>query len=639
MKYKCKFLLILTFVIVLLFYNAESPVAMAAGQNPESITEAETGQSTEPAAKAETEQSIEPAAKAEAGQPIEPAAKVETEQSIEPAVKVETGQPIEPAAKVETGQPTEPAAGLESEQNVDLVSTGQALTEWLEAHKNTGGTVKLADHVVLDKYYSYCPNGVNMLAVLVDTDKYTITVTGEIELLSDGNLTFSGQPDGKAVFYVAPKGVLSLQGIAVEGGQCALWQEEGAGLVVGDCDISGDIHYADSPFVMDQNPVCVIVEKEQTLDDVLPAQISCTVNRQGKLYHNEQVPLVWSLEGHEKQQEERRRFRMQGSFLYAAAEPALCTVAYSDYPLTFTDVNASVCGSIYMFRGWYTKQGGYSPGNVISEYSFDGENWLMCEETNVTGTYDGFVIALDSEQCGMAAHSNIYIRLQWKDNENRYFSNVLCYATDDLERVEDIGGSRGGGTAIINPPESPQKVDDDASVENEGQDQNVIYNTKPDSTAPEMPSDTNQTEKGDEYIAANSDAGQPLYSDIANADTRQVLYSASPDTEENQPVSEEEQPVSEKSKTDNTASSTDSSDSNESIKCSDFAAAGKEEGTVAFPSVYGENHTDPPAINEYTLDSGIRESNATVIAAGFVLLSAIVGIAGFCFHFRSGTKR
>ena len=107
------------------------------------------------------------------------------------------------------------------ESTPDFVSNGPALIEWLETHKDIGGTVKLTDHVVLEEDYTYCPNGINRPTVFVDTDQYTITVTGEIELMSDNHLIFSGQPDGKSIFYVAPKGALSMMGVAVESGQCA----------------------------------------------------------------------------------------------------------------------------------------------------------------------------------------------------------------------------------------------------------------------------------------------------------------------------------------------------------------------------------------------------------------------------------
>ncbi|MBD5502817.1 MAG: hypothetical protein HDR09_03410 [Lachnospiraceae bacterium] len=527
------------------------------------------------------------------------------------------------------------------EPTPDSVSTGPALIEWLESHKDIGGTVKLTEHVVLEEDYTYCPNGINRPTVFVDTDQYTITVTGEIELMSDNHLIFSGQPDGKSIFYVAPKGSLSMMGVAVESGQCALWQEEGAGLVIEDCHISGNIHYADTPFVIYQNTAYVVVEKEQTVNDVLPTEISCTVNRQGQLSHNEQMPLSWNLEGSDDQQADRRRFQLQGSFLQAAsAEPALCTVAYNDYPLTFLDVTATDDGTRYTFRGGYTKPKEALPITVISEYSFDGENWIVYDETNVKDVEAGFFIGFRSEECDRAAYSNIYIRLQWNDSGTRYFSNVLCYAADNLEHVEDIGGSRGGGTSIINLPEDPQEKSGDTEAD-EGADQNADRNSNSDNAHSEASSDTNQTKSGDGdggSEAAND--GQP--SNPGNtASTEQPPYAESRNTNAEQPFRAESKTTCQssyaESKTDTTVTDANNADNIESINLGDSDIS--EKGAVAAISVKGEGGADLSRMKEQALRSDVRVGNAILIATGFVLLSVIAGIAGFCVHSRFGTNR
>ena len=504
----------------------------------------------------------------------------------------------------------------------DFVSTGPALIEWLEAHKETGGTVKLSDHVVLDGYYCYCPNGINKPAVFVDTDRYTITVTGEIELMSDDHLCFSGQPDGKGIFYVAEKGALSMVGIAVESEQYALWQEEGAGLVIEDCHISGHTHYADTPYVIYQNPVYIVVEKEQTVTDVLPTEISCTVNRQGDLSAHERVPLSWNLEGSEKQQAERLRFQLQGSFLQAAsAEPALCTVVYNDYPLTFTDVRASITGSLYTFQGGYTKPEESLPITVISEYSFDGENWSVYEENNVNDINAGFFIAFQSEERDRTAYPNIYIRLRWNDNGTEYFSNVLCYAADDLENVEDMGGSRGGGTSIINPPDDPQESSGDASSDTQQTE------SKAGHSGSDAASDAQTLSAG-----APTNTEQPSYAEPSNTHVEQPLY---PETK----ASNTDQSSYSEPNTDSTVRYTDDMESSESINRGDYNISDQEKEIVAAISVKEEKGADLSLMNEQLPHSDIRGGYAAFIATGFVLLSVIAGIAGFCIHSRSGTNR
>lgn len=594
MKNKCKFLFILIFVITVLFYRADSVVAMAAEENtaPELIEESVAEAEGEPVVTPDSEQepSIEPELEQESSGELVATPEAEQESIEEPV----TGPESEPELIQEL------AAAPEPEQTI---SSGQALMEWLEAHKNIGGTVKLTDHVVLDGEYSYCPGGINRPSVYVDTDKYTITVTGEIELLSDDHLIFSGQPDGKSILYVAEKGMLSMQGVTVDSKSCALWQEEGAGLVVSDCRISGSVHYADTPFVMYQSSVCAIVETGQMLNDVLPTQISCSVNRQGDVSYNEKISLSWNLEGTEKQQAERQRFELQGSFLYAAsAEPVQCTVVYNDYPLTFMDVRASIISGQYTFQGGYTKPEEALPITVKSEYSFDKENWFTYEENRVTDIYAGFFIAFKPEQRDRATYSNIYIRLQWDDNGTKYFSNVLCYAAGNLEFAEDIGGSRGGGTSIINPPDEPQKNTGSASATDENRIQNENLDTHSDNVITEALLGTVQTEEKDFDSGSGAgssntniespsyaeptdiDAGQPLYTEISDTNEKQLLYTQASHTNEEQVLASAQ-------------------------------------------------------INAQMLHTDTQQGNYVIVVLGFVLLSVIAGAAGFYVHSRSGTNR
>lgn len=618
MKNKCKFLFILTFAIVFLFYKFDSVVAMANVQSG-------------------TEQDIESADGPEPEQDSELVAGTKTEQDVESAAGVEPEQDIEPVAEAEPEQSIEPVAGAEPVQNI---STGAALIEWLESHKDIGGTVKLADNVVLDEEYCFCPNGMNKPPVFVDTDKYTITVTGEIELLSDNHLTFSGEPDDKGIFYVTENGMLSMLGVVVESGQCALWQEEGAGLVIDDCHISGSVHYAETPFVVDMNSACVVVEKGQTVNDVLPAEVTCTVNRQGQVSHGELVPLSWNLEGTKAQQEKRQRFQIQGSFIeVASAEPALCTVAYNDYPLTFMDVKASVSGEWYLFRGSYIKPEEYLPITVMPEYSFDGENWITCEEENVTDINDAFLIIFNSEQYDTAVYPNIYIRLHWDNNGTGIYSNVLCYAADNLEYAEDIGGGRGGGTSITNPPDNPQQSGGDASSKDEEPDQSANQNTNSGNDESAGSSDTDQTRNEDGDIdsdvesdeqllnaeAPNTSLGQPIHTESPNANSGQPIHTESPDANSGQPTH------------------TESTNANEDKPLyAESANAGHES--------YLESKTDNAVTTSNVFnnkesmnhnDSGIleKEGNAIFIATGFVLLSAVAGVVAFYAHSRSGTKR
>lgn len=678
MENKCKFIVMLLLAAVFLFYRVDSVVAMETEQNIVSTTESET--ETEQIAEAEAEQQpgetaeseeeleqppeetawpeVKPEADPEETQELEAEPEQQPEETAESEAEpeetaeseVEPGQQPEENAELETesGQQPEEIAELEAEPFMEFsampeqetVSDGEALVAWLEAHKNTGGTVKLEDDLVLDGEYSFYPNGINSPDILVDTDQYTITVTGEISFLSNGCLSFLGEPDDKGIFYVAEKGVLSLYGVSVESGQYALWQEEGAGLEVSHCSISGNIHYADTPFVMYYNEsLCAVVEKGLVLSDTLPFSVSCTVNRQGQLSHDERIPVSWNLEGTERQQEERRRFVLQGSFVQAAsAEPILCAVAYNDYPLTFTDVEATVSGDRYTFQGGFTAPGEALPFQVMTEYSFDGENWFQYEEQTASDVDAGFRIDCKREQRSRAACANIYIRLQWNDNGTRYFSNVLCYSADDLKNMEDIGGSRGGGTSIINPPDEPQPSSDDITAASEGPDHEVngdadsenapsgisSNENHSDNVKPRDLSDESSAENTPSGISGNSGqtkaGGELSKTESTNAGMVQAASAESQDINTAQEASAEEQKA-------------DAAPLETTVE-EQRADAAPLETTVE------EKRADAALLEINAGEQRIKKEIFPILAAvGFVLLSAAAGTVGFCVHLRSGINR
>ena len=389
-----------------------------------------------------------------------------------------------PEAKCASG--TECNPDIESGQIPDLVSTGPELIEWMDAHRNTGGSVKLTDHIVLDGSYSFATDVVTKAAISIDTGQYTVTVAGNIELFSNYHLTFFGDAGDKGIFHIVEGGFLSLSGVTVDNGQCALWQDEGAGLALDNCRVSGSVHYADTPYVIYAFSVCAIVEDGQTAGDVLPTVIKCDVNHQGRVEHNVQLPVSWMLEGTEKQQRERLRFQVQGSFLNAVSgELPVCTVVYNDYPLTFAEVQAYKNEYEYMFRGWYIKPEEALPMFLVTEYSFDETNWFVDDIHIVSTTDSGFFIGIAKEQWDTVRYPYVYIRLQWRDHETRYYSNVLRFAADNLETAEDQGGSRGGGTSIINPPDQPEdNVKPDHGGSSGGTDSSSDTET-PDPTPPQ----------------------------------------------------------------------------------------------------------------------------------------------------------
>ena len=623
--------------------------AAAAEQNGEPSVSQEAEAVKGPAADAEPEAEAvcDPAADAEpeAEAVCDPAADAEPEAEAvcDPAAEVEP----EAEACDDPVADAEPETCALSERE-ELVSSGQALIDWLESHKYTGGTVKLADHIVLDGDYSFYPGMTNMSDILVDTDRYTITVTGQIEISGDHHLLFAGQSNDKAVFYVAENGLLSMQGIAVDSDCYAAWQEEGAGLVITDCHISGSVHYADTPFIMYfRNDICAVVEKGQTINEALPAQINCRVNRQGRMSNDVRVPVSWNLEGTGALQRARRRFKLQGSFLQAASmEPASCTVVYNDYPLTFTDVEAMARGCLYTFQGGFTVPEENLPFTIRAEYSFEGQNWMLFEEQRVTTVDAGFYIACKREQDDEESPFNIYIRLQWNNNGTEYFSNVLCYAADDLDSEEDIGGSRGGGTSITNPPDEPQEEPDGTSTgaEEPGTDTDRENGSEGDNRKP--PAGKDQTHGGDggsgqtasdrggsdEALTITDHSGaemdQRFHAESSGGNTGQAPYAGSADGSEKRPQQ------AESAQTGGIFHSETEGDGNPG----DSGIPEKEEAVPAL-SGYEAEGDGFPQISERALRAENRRVNYMAAAAGFVLLSAFAGAAVCYAHFRSGTKR
>ena len=413
------------------------------------------------------------------GEPVGPAEPgVGTEGSGLPPAEGGTVGPAEPGVGTEgsglppAGEgivfPAESEAGTESSRQPtaepDFASTAEEFQGWMEEHKNKGGLLKLTDNITLTGYQVFIPDGPGTPHILVDTDGHTITVTGEVEFWNDDHLTFRGGTENPEVFRVAEGGMLTLVDVSVENASeegisaaipYVIWQEEGACLIISGGRITGEIHYADTPFVIYESEVCVIVEKGQQA--VLPTEIISDVNYRGQVRHREQIPVSWNLAGTEQQQEERLRFQVSGSYAGAAGRLPVCTVVYNDFPLTFTKVRASAGKNHFIFHIEYVKPEALLPVTIAVEYSFDGENWLLYEEKNVSSVNDIFSLGLMEDQWNIAAYPYLYLRLQCEKEGVRYFSNVLRYAADNLKEAVDQGGGRGGGTSIVNPSEKPEE--------------------------------------------------------------------------------------------------------------------------------------------------------------------------------------
>lgn len=337
----------------------------------------------------------------------------------------------------------------------DTASSQAELLDWLDKNKEIGGTVTLSQDITLDDAQVLHSSG---QPITIDVGNYGISIIGEVELLCS-DLTIIGTGNEHGLVQVLQGGTLHLNYMSINAaeGSVALSQAEGAGLLVSsECNIKGEIAYAKTPFIWYWNETpLVLVNAEQIAQ--LPETVSAQVNAQGKM-ERQNVPVQWALEAQEEAQKLRRRFISVGSVEnYAMAVVATCTVVYDDFPLTFTKITAQNQPWYYRIAGGFTKPKVTLPITVIEEYSFDGLNWIKYHERSIENPYDGFSFELEKDKdekhyWDTTASQYLYIRLHWYDGVDYYYSNILRFAAADFTLAEDIGGNRGGGTAITVPP-------------------------------------------------------------------------------------------------------------------------------------------------------------------------------------------
>lgn len=553
----------------------------------------------------------------------------------------------------------------------DCISSAAQFCGWLNAHMYSGGRARLTENITLDTSYTFIPYP-NMPPLLIDTDAYTVYVRADVELWSDGRLTFSGNGGAQSIFHVEKGGSLLLDGVTVEAPaespQYALWQEEGASLTVGSTFapglITGNIHYAAAPFVTDTDSVCVIVEQGQLLDGQLPKEVTCRVNYQGSCLEHEPVAVSWDMTNIRRQQDERQRFQAQGVFSEAQSNVTpVCTVVYHDYPLTFTEAKAFIRENACTFQGNYIKQEDTLLTAASPEYSFDGQNWIREGENNVLSADNGFYISFPCDQWDTETYPYIHIRLRAAVGEQVCYSNVLRYAANNLDAEEDLGGSRGGGTAVVDPPadpdetkkpEAPEKpaesnpsdqADQPAGADTPDSSAKPAKPNKPDPSA--EPAKPNKPDSSAEPVKSNKPdpSERPTGSDTPNQ-SETPAGSDKPDhpqTQDKSAASQNQAPVSAASAAKEPTPSaapraqTGGAKQTDSGRSQDSAVT-----TQKSPVITASGPSDPetPAGSMASVSSAGKQgqTQTLLLAAGFVLLSAAAGAIGFFLH-SGGTKR
>lgn len=536
----------------------------------------------------------------------------------------------------------------------DTVSTADEFTKWLDSHRNNGGRVRLTNDIVLREFYFFSPAAADRPDIFVDTDSYTITAAGKITFLSDGHLIFQGKAGNRGILRAAKGSLLTLDGVIVEDNaqisdSYAVWQEEGAGIVVGktyvESRITGDIHYADIPFVTQTDSICVVVEKGQSVDGLLPDRIKCRVNSQGRIEDNVQIPVSWDFTGTERQQEKRLRFQIRGTSSEAVFDvPPVCTVVYNDYPLTFTTVNAFIQANAYYFQGGYTKPEKELPIAVAAEYSFDGDNWITGNEENVSDINTGFSIYFPCDQWDSDKYPSVYIRLRGDKDGKEFLSNVLRYEANNMGEAEDIGGS----VSIVNPPDKPSE---DSSEVSSGDKQPSNDRKPSDKDSGKHDNGNRDTDIAGDSQSADEDAS----ADAAGSGTNRqnVLQAPAPEADllNNQPIAEpivdpadgyeDGSIVSSTNPTGSTNSRTGKNKDSQ-MEGNSISFVGKMEAVQTETMDVMSQKLAAPAQDGTDGDSGTHQAmtvtqkiNMTqniVLVLGFVTLSAGIGVVAYFVH-------
>lgn len=145
------------------------------------------------------------------GERPEPEASSSDAEPEEPEEPEDLEEPDDPLQLEKLVQPEEPV------QPADMVSTFSELTEWIDDHKKSGGTVRLENHIFLQAGERYI--GKNSWpgdpTLYIDVGEYTIYVSGHLELYPE--LNFSGVGGENGIFHVEPGGYLQLNSFTGEG--------------------------------------------------------------------------------------------------------------------------------------------------------------------------------------------------------------------------------------------------------------------------------------------------------------------------------------------------------------------------------------------------------------------------------------
>lgn len=359
-------------------------------------------------------------------------------------------------------------ASSESLEEFCVIQSFSDLSEWLEEHKNSGGTAVLGSDITIPggESYEYI-NSVYKKELTIDTAGHTIYVEGRLSLWPF--LRVEGDGGARELFHVCSGGELNLVSITVDAGESgtAVVQERGAFFVCGSEEglglpgfsctgriVSPDMITAGASFWYNYEkiPMVRIQENATFTAELLPDAVDARVNRAfGD--NSESLDVVWNEESFPESQ---KRTIISGSFPdgyvpFSGYEPR-CLVIWeaADTPFFLNAYGESYGGQyiLHMYAETYVE------GTVYIEYSGDGELWNQAAEYNGGKAFTmpegggnmNWLLYFSENEAGAELPS--YFRMiQILPDGTEVCSETLEITKDNLFVASDIDGGRGGETS------------------------------------------------------------------------------------------------------------------------------------------------------------------------------------------------
>ncbi|MEY8438771.1 hypothetical protein [Anaerotruncus colihominis] len=387
---------------------------------------------------------------------------------VSPTEAAEPLIPSEPPISGESSAPEE-SSGSETVETQTVFSL-EELQDWISRCSSIGGTVRLGCDLTVEKDTRWQYIGwAGQPVITIDAGPYSIRIQGIMEVHQ--SLAFVGEGGEKGVLHIERGGLLECHSSVTAINGFAVYQEEGAVLVLDETVPEETVHFAKRPVVWPANdllnfypnvdqPVVTLPYEGPFDPTVLPDTFPSCVYQNGKTdYELHEIPVEWNLSEYQDELRERKRFLLEGRFTEDFE-------SYGDQPrllITFLRQDAAVflqCAvqerhSATIFDAGYLLDDPHAEHWL--ESSYDGEVWeavdkdlleYWCDE-NTVGQVDVMAI-----YTGADLPNYFSVAVVGQDGKTRY-SDTVEVTEQNQVTGSDIGGGRNGETSPF-PPAPPE---------------------------------------------------------------------------------------------------------------------------------------------------------------------------------------